>query len=92
MSSISRKLRKDLGKKAMQVAMKLMQDDRTRPLVAKAMQGFMEGRQKFDEARDEAVRGLGLMTRGELDRLQGRVRRLGRRLDDATSRIAALAG
>lgn len=92
MSSIGRKLRKDIEKKATQVAMKLMQDDRTRPLVAKAMQGFMEGRQKFDEARDEAARGLGLMTRGDLDRLQGRVRRISRRLDDATGRISALAG
>lgn len=85
-----RNLRKDIEKKAMQVAMKLMQDDRTRPLVAKAMQGVMEGRQKFDEARDEAARGLGLMTRGELDRLQGRARRLGRRLDDLEGRIARL--
>ena len=85
-----RNLRKDIEKRAMQVAMKLMQDDRTRPLVAKAMQGFMDGRQKFDEARDEAARGLGLMTRGDLDRLQGRVRRLGRRLDDLEGRIARL--
>lgn len=84
-------IRRQLRRHAMQTAMKLMQDERTQPLMAKAMQAWMDGRRRFDEVRDGTAQGLGLPTRADVDALKGRLRRIERRLDDMAERLDGMA-
>lgn len=81
-------LQKQIQAKAQETVMKLMQDDRTRPVMAKAMQAYMEGRQRVDQVRDEAAKNLGLATTAETQKLQSRVKKLERQLEKLTEQLA----
>lgn len=89
-------LQKELQKRAQETVMKLMQDDRTRPMMAKAMQAYMEGRQRVDQVRDETAKNLGIATAADTQKLASRVKKLERQLEKLQEQLAkaeaALAG
>lgn len=83
-------LQKRLEQKASQTVMRLMADERTRPVVARAMQTYMDGRQRFEDIRETTAAGLGLATRGEINAVRGRLRRLGKRVGEIEQRFTAV--
>ncbi|RMF12796.1 MAG: hypothetical protein D6761_12175 [Candidatus Dadabacteria bacterium] len=84
---LPRDLQKQFQARAQETIMKLMQDERTRPMVAKAMQTYMESRQRVDQVRDETAHNLGLVTKGDLDKVSSRLRKLERQLDRFEKRL-----
>jgi len=85
--SVRKNLQEQFQTRAQETIMKLMQDDRTRPMVAKAMQAYMEGRQRVDEVRDQTAQNLGLTTQSETQKLSGRLRKLERQLEKLQQKI-----
>lgn len=84
---ISDKAKKKLQKQAMDLTMKLMSDDRTRPYMAKAMQSFMVGRETFVSRRDELLDALDLASQKKMKDLNKRVTRLSRRLEELNNKL-----
>ena len=89
-------IRKQVQKQAMEVTMKLMADERTRPYVAKAMQGFMESKQRAESVREEMLSTLGLASVEQLkaaqkdaNKLAKKVDRLQETLDQLKTQLAA---
>jgi transcription elongation GreA/GreB family factor len=84
-------LRKQIEKKAQETIMKLMADERARPVVAKAMQAFTEGRQRVDRARDQAATQLGIATAAELQATRSQLKKLEKRIKELEDRLASAA-
>ena len=85
--SVRKNLQEQFQAIAQETVMKLMQDDRTRPMVAKAMQAYLEGRQRVDDVRDQTAQNLGLTTQSETQKLSGRLRKLERQLEKLQQKI-----
>lgn len=87
--SLKKSVQKEVRKRAQETVMKLMADERTRPIVAKAMQTYMEGRQRVDEVRDQAVERMGLVTQKEFNAIKSRLKKLERQLDQIAAKLDA---
>ena len=87
---LSRDLKKLLQKQTTELTMKLMADDRTRPYIAKALQGIMQGRQSFEKRRRELLQSLSLASQEDLDNLRREAAKLKRQLAQLSEQLAAL--
>lgn len=83
---------KNVQKQAMEITMKLMADERTRPYVAKAMQGLNDGRQKAETVRNELLTQMGLATQDQVKNAQKEAAKLARKLEKLQAQIEALQG
>ena len=83
------RIAKKIQKKAMETAMKLMQDERTAPYMAKAMQGFMSSRQKVTEIRSESLKQLNLMSGDEFASLRWRATKIEKRIQQLAGKLDA---
>ncbi len=88
--SVTKKLQKNVEKRAQETVMKLMADERTRPIVAKAMQTYMESRQRVDEVRDQTAQNLGLVTQQEFKQAKSRLRRMEKDIDKLSRKFTSL--
>lgn len=83
-------IKKKVQKQAMELTMKMMADDRTRPYMAKAMQGFMQGRQSLVERRRDILKNLSLASKEDLDTLRRETGKLNRQLASLGDKLTAL--
>lgn len=90
--SLRDEILKNVQKQAMEVTMKLMADERTRPYVAKAMQGINDGRQKAETVRDELLTQLGLATQEQVKHAQKEAAKLAKKLEKLQAQVEALQG
>ena len=81
---------KNIQKQAMEITMKLMADERTRPYVAKAMQGLNDGRQKAETVRNELMTQMGLATQEQVKNAQREAAKLAKKLEKLQAQIEAL--
>lgn len=88
--SPKKSLQRTVQQKAQETVMKLMADERTRPMVAKAMQTYMESRQRVDQVRDQTAQNLGLATQADVQAVRGRLRKLEKKLDQLTTSLERL--
>jgi len=87
--SLKKSVQKEVQKRAQETVMKLMADERTRPIVAKAMQTCMESRQRVDEVRDQAAERMGVGMQAECNGIKSRLKKLERQLDAIAGKLEA---
>ncbi len=88
--AISDEIRKKIQKQAMEVTMKLMADERSRPYVAKAMQGYMESRQKADALREDILGTLGLASLEQMKKAQKEAKKLAKKMESLQAELEKL--
>lgn len=83
-------IRKTVQKQAMEVTMKLMSDERTRPYVAKAMQQFMESKQRAETVREDLLTTLGLASMEQLKAAKKDANKLAKKVEKLQASIEEL--